>query len=124
MGASLEKVFLSSWVPVSQSEDDIAAALMKYGPLSIGINAGPMQLYMGGIADPFFCNPEALDHGVTLVAFGTEGSKQFWAIKNSWGSSWGEQGYYRIVRGKGKCGLNRMVTTAVVAASENQQIYV
>jgi len=122
---SLERVFLQNWVAVSTQEDEMAAALMKYGPLAIGINAGPMQLYMGGIADPFFCNPQALDHGVTLVAFGTEETKEFWTIKNSWGGSWGEEGYYRIVRGKGKCGLNRMVTTAIVApASENKQIYV
>jgi len=110
-----EVVFLKSWVPVSTAEDDIAAALMKYGPLSIGINAGPMQMYMGGIADPWFCNPAALDHGVAIVAFGKEDYKQFWVIKNSWGGSWGEEGYYRIIRGKGKCGLNRMVTTAIVA---------
>lgn len=111
---SLEKVFLSSWVAISSQEDQMAAALVKYGPLAIGINAGPMQLYMGGIADPMFCNPAALDHGVTLVAYGSESSKPFWTIKNSWGSSWGESGYYRIIRGKGKCGLNRMVTSAIV----------
>jgi len=125
---ALEKVFLKSWVPISTSEDDIAAAMMKYGPLSIGINAGPMQMYMGGISDPWFCNPAALDHGVTIVAFGEESGKQWWAIKNSWGASWGEKGFYRIVRGKGKCGLNRMVTTAVVAPApallEKPQIYV
>merc|ERR1719498_1505932 len=71
---SLMKVYLSSWVPVSTDETDIANNLMKYGPLAIGINAGPMQMYMGGIADPWFCNPAALDHGVGLVGFGTEGS--------------------------------------------------
>lgn len=126
--SSLEKVFLSNWISISSIEDEMAAALMKYGPLAIGINAGPMQLYMGGIADPFFCNPRALDHGVALVAFGNEKGKDFWAIRNSWGSRWGEKGYYRIVRGKGKCGLNRMVTTAIVAPKpsqkQNQQIYV
>jgi len=114
---SEEKVFLKSWVAIGSSEDQMAAALMKYGPLAIGINAGPMQLYMGGIADPMFCNPAALDHGVAIVAFGVEDGKNFWVIRNSWGGEWGESGYYRIVRGKGKCGLNRMVTSAIVAST-------
>ena len=42
--ASLEKVFLSSWVAIGSAEDQMATALVKYGPLAIGINAGPMQL--------------------------------------------------------------------------------
>lgn len=120
---SLMKVFLSSWVPVSTDEGDMALALMKYGPLAIGINAGPMQMYMGGIADPFFCSPAGLDHGVALVAFGEEGSKKYWVIKNSWGPEWGEDGYYRIVRGKGKCGMNRMVTSAIVKSNKDD-VYV
>ena len=50
---------------------------MQYGPLSIGINATPMQWYTGGIADPFFCSPAALDHGVAIVGFGKEGINIF-----------------------------------------------
>jgi len=38
--------------------------------------------------------------------------KKWWKIRNSWGSDWGEDGHYRIIRGKGACGLNQMVTTA------------
>merc|ERR1712034_181562 len=94
--------------------DQIAAAAVKYGPLAIGINAGPMQLYSGGIAHPSksACSPKKLDHGVAIVGFGVESGTKFWVIRNSWGASWGEKGYYRIVRGAGACGLNTMVTTA------------
>eukprot|EP00013_Stygamoeba_regulata_P005216 CAMPEP_0177640586 /NCGR_PEP_ID=MMETSP0447-20121125/6621_1 /TAXON_ID=0 /ORGANISM="Stygamoeba regulata, Strain BSH-02190019" /LENGTH=318 /DNA_ID=CAMNT_0019142665 /DNA_START=38 /DNA_END=994 /DNA_ORIENTATION=+ len=105
---------ISNWTAVSTNEDQIAAYLAQHGPLSIGINAGPMQMYMGGVANPWFCNPKNLDHGVLIVGYGVDGSKPYWIIKNSWGPSWGEQGYYRIIRGKGKCGLNTMVTSALV----------
>merc|ERR1711907_722006 len=107
-------VFIDGWTAISTDEDQIAAALMAHGPLSIGINAGPMQWYAGGIANPlsFLCNPKSLDHGVAIVGFGVEGTKKYWIIRNSWGSSWGEKGYYRIIRGVGKCGLNTMVTSA------------
>merc|ERR1719203_818213 len=116
---SQEVAFISGWKQVSTNEDQIAAALMQYGPLAIGINAGPMQFYFGGISDPWsiFCNPQALDHGVAIVGFGVSpagvilSSKKYWIIRNSWGPSWGEKGYYRIVRGYGMCGLNTMVTT-------------
>lgn len=109
-----EIAFIQGWKRISTDEAQIAAALVQYGPLSIGLNAGPMQWYMGGIAHPFklLCNPKKIDHGVAIVGFGTEGRRNYWKVRNSWGTSWGEEGYYRIVRGVGACGLNSMVTTA------------
>merc|ERR1712166_1665142 len=111
--SAAEKAFIGGWMPISTNEDQIAAALMKYGTLSIGINAGPMQTYNGGIMDlpKKKCDPAALDHGVAIVGFGST-PKPYWIIRNSWGASWGEKGYLRIARGKGACGLNTMVTTA------------
>jgi len=108
-----EKAFISGYLSISKDEDQIAAALVKYGPLAIGINAGPMQWYHGGVANPWklLCNPKSLDHGVAIVGFGVDG-KNYWTIRNSWGPSWGEKGYYRIVRGTGACGLNTDVSTA------------
>lgn len=108
---------IASWEKVSTDEDQIAAYVATNGPVSIGINAGPMQMYGGGIADPWniFCNPKKLDHGVLIVGYGEENGKKYWKIKNSWGTGWGEQGYYRVVRGKGKCGLNTMVTHSKAA---------
>jgi cathepsin F len=105
---------ISNWTAVSTDEDTIASVLVSTGPLSIGINAEWMQFYAGGVSDPLFCNPKALDHGVLIVGFGTQDSKPYWIIKNSWGPTWGEKGYYLIIRGKGKCGLNTMVTTSIV----------
>jgi len=123
------QVFVGGWTPISQDEDQIAAALMQYGPLAIGINAVFMQFYFGGIATypKPLCSPTTLDHGVAIVGFGNGQAiirkKNYWVIRNSWGPSWGEKGYYRIVRGFGMCGLNTMVTTAtevtLKAASED-----
>jgi len=110
--ASQEKVFITSWLQTSTDETQIAAAVQQYGPLSIGINANTFQNYRSGVANPLFCNPKALDHGVAIVGFGTDSGKDYWTIRNSWGTSWGEEGYIRMIRGSGKCGLNTDVTTA------------
>merc|ERR1719198_45638 len=110
--ASLYKAMISAWHQISTDETQIAAAVQQYGPLSIGINANTFQFYSGGVSDPLLCNKQALDHGVAIVGFGTASGKDYWTIRNSWGTSWGEQGYIRMVRGKGACGLNTDVTTA------------
>lgn len=119
-----EQVFISSWKQIASDEDQMAAALVQYGPLSIGINAGPMQWYHGGIANPWtiLCNPKSIDHGVAIVGFGVEDSKKYWKIRNSWGASWGEKGYYRIIRGVNKCGLTTMPTTAIIGGSSSSVV--
>jgi len=83
-------------------EDALKQMLYENGPFAIAINATPLQMYFGGIMDPFsfLCNPKSLNHGVLLVGYGVENNKKYWIIKNSWGSSWGEKGFFRIIRGK------------------------
>jgi cathepsin F len=118
-----ETVFISNWTMISTDEDQIAAALVKYGPLAIGINAGMMQWYWGGIAAPWriFCNPKRIDHGVVLVGFGVDDrtNTSYWTIRNSWGADWGEKGYYRLIRGTGACGVNTMATTAIMDSTKS-----
>jgi cathepsin F len=109
---------VANWTALPTNEDQLAAWLYTNGPISIGINAGWMQTYSHGVANPLFCPASGIDHGVLIVGYGTQkgafGTENFWIIKNSWSASWGEEGFCRIVRGKAKCGLNTMCTSAIV----------
>ncbi|XP_011145705.2 uncharacterized protein LOC105186896 [Harpegnathos saltator] len=119
---NMAKVQVGSAVNITSNETQIAQWLVANGPISIGINANAMQFYMGGVSHPFkfLCNPKNLDHGVLIVGYGTSNYPLFhkklpyWIVKNSWGDRWGEQGYYRVYRGDGTCGLNTMASSAVV----------
>jgi len=106
---------VASWKMLDKDEKTIAATLAETGPLSAAVNAKWFQTYMRGIMNPWLCNPKALDHGITLVGYGTENNQDYWIIKNSWTESWGEKGYCRLHRGTGKCGINTNVCTATLA---------
>jgi len=109
---------MTAWAQVSSSpagEVNIASYLVANGPVTIGINANPMQDYTGGIDNPSSCSAFNLNHAVLIVGYGTEGGVDYWLIKNSWGTGWGESGYYRIVRGVDKCGLARDVVHSIVS---------
>ena len=100
----------------SQDEEVIKSFLYSTGPLSIALNAGTLQFYNGGIieADANECDPQGIDHGVTMVGYGSENGQDFWIVKNSWGANWGEEGFFRMARGKGTCGINTYVVSAVL----------
>lgn len=82
-----------------------------------------MQTYLGGVSCPLICGKRWVNHGVLLVGYGEKGYsilrfgyKPYWIIKNSWGTKWGENGYYKLCRGHGMCGMNTMVSTVVTQA--------
>jgi cathepsin F len=84
---------------------------------AVAINAVYMQTYVGGVSCPYICSKK-LDHGVLLVGYGSGAyapirmkEKPYWIIKNSWGENWGENGYYKICRGRNVCGVDSMVST-------------
>ena len=98
------------------NEDDMRDYLLEHGPLMIAMNADPLQFYHGGIIDVsvWECDPDSIDHALVLVGYGISNGKKFWIVRNSWGATWGERGYFKIVRGKGACGINLEAATALV----------
>ena len=88
-------------------EDGMLAAISK-GPVSVAIEADMdvFHLYKSGVIDDASCGIK-LDHGVLAVGFGNDPTTglAYYKVKNSWGATWGESGYVRLVRGKDQCGI-------------------
>jgi C1A family cysteine protease len=78
-------------------------------PVAISVEAdtAQFQFYSKGVFTGK-CGTD-LDHGIVLTGYGTLDGKDFWKCKNSWGASWGQQGYILITRdnndGPGHCGI-------------------
>ena len=98
-------------------EEQIKEFLYETGPICAGINGDPLKYYSSGIFDKSStqCPSSGINHAVTIVGYGAASGKDYWIVRNSWGSNWGENGYFRIVRGTGCCGINCYITTAKVS---------
>ena len=100
-------------------EDEMKEFLYETSPLIVGLNGTPLQTYSGGIIDKTSseCPSSELNHVGILVGYGHDDAsgKDYWIVKNSWGEKWGENGYFRIKRGSGTCGINTYVMTGTVS---------
>jgi hypothetical protein len=98
------------------NEDKIKQMLFTVGPLAAVLNATPLQYYSNGIYSPDNSTcPANVNHGVVVVGYGSENGQNYWIVKNSWGPKWGENGYFRIARGTGACGINTHIVSAKLA---------
>ncbi|XP_069955908.1 dipeptidyl peptidase 1-like [Cherax quadricarinatus] len=104
------------------NEELMLDALMEGGPLSVAFMVyDDFESYSGGIYHHTGFkngyNPlENTNHEVLLIGYGVDADtgEKFWTVKNSWGTDWGEEGFFRIRRGTDECGIESEVTQATV----------
>lgn len=101
---------IKSYEDVPANDETALQKAVANQPVSVAVDGGDQyfQLYKGGILSDE-CSTE-LDHAITAVGYGvTSDGTKYWLMKNSWGKSWGEDGYIRMERNvadkEGVCGL-------------------
>ncbi|GAB6020865.1 hypothetical protein CHUAL_003515 [Chamberlinius hualienensis] len=101
---------MTGYVNVTQGDiEALKIALVSHGPISVAIDASHKDLsfYSHGVYYNPKCNntAEGLDHAVLAVGYGTQDGEDYWIIKNSWSTYWGNDGYVLMSRRNNNCGV-------------------
>lgn len=106
---------------------------LTQGPTAVAIDADSrvFQHYTSGVVTSPYCG-EDLGHAVLAVGYGSLNGTKYWLVKNSWGASWGEEGYVKIGMGLnkeygGECGILKMCSYPVLMDTDEdelEQIYI
>lgn len=97
--------------------DALTQAVDQIGPISVAMDASrsSFHLYKQGVYKDRQCSSKKLDHGVLAVGYGTSEGTPCFLVKNSWGTSWGMEGYFMIERSSANmCGLATQASYPIV----------
>jgi len=93
--------YVEEYGDVTGSDMELAmmTEIFNHGPISCGVAVtDELVAYTGGIFTDL-TNFTAVNHDISVVGYGEENGQKFWIIRNSWGTYWGEGGYFRLARG-------------------------
>jgi len=88
------------WVDIPKHESALLKASSQIGPITVAIDAAhqSFQLYKSGVYVEPECSNHTSDHAVLVIGYGSEEGQDYWLVKNSWGTSWGDQGFIKMAR--------------------------
>ena len=88
---------VTNYTHVTESNKDQMKAGLNKAPLAVAIEADKMvfQTYKSGVLTSSKCGT-TLDHAVLAVGYGTENGQDYWLVKNSWNTTWGDKGYIKL----------------------------
>merc|ERR1712070_320100 len=117
---ALPKGAVSGYKDVTPKNVDAFMSALNLGPVSIALDGGgaSFQGYKSGVLSGS-CGSQ-LDHGVLAVGYGTLDGTDYWKVKNSWGPSWGNEGFVLLEKGKnsaGECGIKMQPSYPVVSGT-------
>uniref|UniRef100_H3ABR0 Cathepsin O n=1 Tax=Latimeria chalumnae TaxID=7897 RepID=H3ABR0_LATCH len=109
-GISIQDYFAANF---SGIEDVMMEKLMKCGPLTVVVDAVSWQDYLGGIIQ-HHCSSGEANHAVLITGFDKTGDIPYWIVRNSWGTTWGIDGYVHIKMGENVCAMKDSVVRIAV----------
>lgn len=120
--AALSAGTISGYANVAKTDAALAAAI-AIQPVSVTVKAdSTFQSYSSGVSS-VACSGQ-INHAVIAVGYGTENGKDYFKIRNSWGTSWGSAGYIKVARNVGSQGAYCLLQYAPVVQTLSSEVQV
>jgi cathepsin B len=110
---SQDKYYGASAYGVADDEEAIKKEIMTHGPVEVAFEVYEDFLAYGGGVYQHKGGKLGGGHAVKMLGWGVEDDTPYWIVANSWNTDWGENGFFRIIRGKDECGIESGVVGGV-----------